>query len=160
MEEDLLGGDSIENLQSYIYILELNIEMLKHYGKRITDIHLPLLGSIKKYENFVEKLLGIFRLLILSNGHLEEDNVLHQWDSYVARYFTIYVEFSVELMDRYTCFVTQYQQTARIIEKLEDKSKDAEEILKKFKFRIKYVADPPTKVVACFISNYKSYKKK
>lgn len=33
MEEDLLGGDSCENLQSYVYILELKIEMFQQYMK-------------------------------------------------------------------------------------------------------------------------------
>lgn len=109
MEEDLLGGDSIENLQSYIYILELKIEMLQQYGKDITNSHLPLLGSVKKYENFVEKLLGIFGLGILGAGHSKEDNVLRQWDTYATRYFTTSAEFNVELMDIYTYLITQCQ---------------------------------------------------
>lgn len=109
MGEDLLGGDSVENLQSYIYILELKNEMLQQYGKDITDAHSPLLNAIKKYEKFVGQLLGIFGLGIVNVGFLEEDNVLHQWDAYVSRYFSTFAEFNVELMDGYAHLITQCQ---------------------------------------------------
>lgn len=89
---------------------------------------------------------------------MEEGNVLHQWDAYATQYLTDPVEFNIELMDKYTYLITQCQQASEIIGKLEDRSKNAEEILK-YKFRIKKVADPPTEVVACVISNYKSSKR-
>lgn len=38
MEEDMLRGDSYKNLQSYAYILELNIEMLQKYVKDVIEI--------------------------------------------------------------------------------------------------------------------------
>lgn len=69
-------------------------------------------------------------------------------------------QFDVTLMDRYTYFITQCQDAAETIGELEKKREKAKEILKKYKFRIKHVVDPPTEEVACIINNYKSYKKK
>lgn len=109
MKEYLLGGDNIGNLQSYIYILELKVEILQQRRKKMMETHPPLLGSIGRYQKFLENFLGIFGLGILSSGHLEEDNVLNQWDSYAVHHFAPTVEFSEELMDRYTYLVSQCQ---------------------------------------------------
>lgn len=58
MEEDLLGGDSYENLQSYVYMLEPKIEILQQYIKDMTEIRDLLLREILSYESFVKDMLG------------------------------------------------------------------------------------------------------
>lgn len=63
-------------------------------------------------------------------------------------------QFTVTLMDKYTYLITQCQQVVETIGELEKERENAKEVLKKYKFRIKHVVDPPTEVVSCIINNY------
>lgn len=160
MEEDLLGGDRYKNLQSYTYILEVKIEMLQQYVEKLAEIWVPLLREILKYDNFVKYLLKTFGLGLSNTGITEEEQVLNQWDSYEVRHLGPPAQFYVTLMDRYTYLITQCQEVAETIGELEKGKKHADEVSRKYKFRIKHVVDPPVQVVSCIINNYKSYKKK
>lgn len=85
---------------------------------------------------------------------------MNQWDAYEAQHLGPLAQFDVALMDKYSYLITQCQEVAETIGELEKGKKHAEEVLKKYKFRIKHVVDPPIQVVACIIDNYRSFIKK
>lgn len=86
IKEHLLGGYNYKNLQSYVYILELKIEMFQRYIKDMTKIQDPLLREILSYENFVMNMLGHFGLRIADTGIMDQQQVLNQWDAYEAQH--------------------------------------------------------------------------
>lgn len=68
---DLLGGEMVVNLQSYIDILELKMEVMEQGHIKVIKEHPFLLDTLDKYELFFTKLLG-------GHGHsLKQDGVLH-----------------------------------------------------------------------------------
>lgn len=160
MEEDLLGGDSCKNLQSYAYILELKIEMLQQYVKDMAEIQVPLLREIFRYENFVKHMLRAFGLESTNTTIMEEEHVLNQWDAYEAQHLGPSAQFDVALMGRYTYLITQCQQVVKTVGELEKGKKHAKEVLRKYKFRIKHLADPPIQEVTCNMDNYRAFIKK
>lgn len=160
MEEDLLGGDNYENLQSCVYVLELKIEMLQQYIKDMTEIRDPLLREILSYESFVKNMLGPFGLRLADTTIIEQQQVLDQWDAYEAQHLGPTAQFDVTLMDRYTYLITQCQEVAGMVKELEEGRMHVDEVLKKYKFRVKHVVDPPIQVVACIVDNYRAFTKK
>lgn len=56
--EDLLGGATTANLQSYIDILDLKMGIMEHGRIKVIKEHPLLLDTLDKYEQFFTKLLG------------------------------------------------------------------------------------------------------
>lgn len=66
----------------------------------------------------------------------------------------------VTLMDKYTYLITQCQEVAHTVKELEEGATHVDEVLKKYKFRVRHVEDPLVQEVACIIDNYRAFIKK
>lgn len=62
-------------------------------------------------------------------------------------------------MNRYSFLTSQCIHAEGVIDKLVNRWEKAKKFLKKSEFQISYVVDPPEDTIACFIGNYKSYKR-
>lgn len=159
-KEDPLGGETIDKLQSCVDILELKIEAMEQSRIKVVKEHPLLLDELEQYEQLLVKLLG-------RHGHsLKQDRVLHQevvlskWDSYVANHFVETAKVTMDTKNRYMYAILQCQEAETIMHQMVSKVESTKEILRVSKFRISYIAEPPTASMDYFINNYQNYKKK